>query len=57
MKFSLERRVALWFVLVGAILIVTSAAMYRSLTRFLATRDRVERSYRVIIEAREASSR
>ncbi|MEJ7638912.1 MAG: response regulator, partial [Singulisphaera sp.] len=41
-------RVALWFALMGAILIVTSAAMYRSITRFLATRDRVERSYRVI---------
>lgn len=49
MNISLERRVALWFVLVGAILIVTSAAKYRSLTRFLATRDRVERSHRVIV--------
>ena len=49
MKFSLERRVALWFVLVGAILIVTSAAMWRSFTRFIATRDRVERSHRVIV--------
>ncbi len=49
MKLSLERRVALWFVLVGAIMIVSSVAMWRSLDRFIETRDQVERSHRIIV--------
>jgi CHASE3 domain sensor protein len=50
MKLPLERRVALWFVLVGAILIVSSAAKWRSFNRFIATRDQVERSHRIIVD-------
>jgi two-component system, sensor histidine kinase and response regulator len=46
---SLERRVALWFVLVAAILIAVGSASFLSINRFLRTTKQVERSQEIIL--------